>query len=372
MEWKYMQPVTIIFGSNKITELYKIFSSLKLKNGLLVSDPIFTQNGLADKVLEYSKGTLIKTFSDITPNPTVDNVDACSAFIRNNNIEFVAALGGGSALDCAKAAASCALTPYSVVEFHSGLRKLGSEHLPLIAIPTTSGTGSEVTPVAVLSDPIRRLKAPLVSDNFYPSYAIIDPALTLTVPPSVTAATGMDVLSHALEAFWSKGHQPICDALALHAAKLVFDYLIMAYEDGSNLLAREKMSEASVIAGLAFGLPKTAGSHACSFPLTNVYHIPHGEACAFTLDLFARINAEAEDGRLHSFARQLCFADAFEMADRILEMKKQMGLKVTLADAGIKEEEIENLAIKSQHPNMLNNPVEMTVEKIINMYRKLL
>lgn len=371
MDWKYTQPVTIVFGNNKITELYSIFKELNLKNGLLVSDPIFIGNGLAKMVMEYAKGTLVEIFSDITPNPTVQSVDECAEMIREKKLEFVVALGGGSSLDCAKAAASCSMTPYSIVEFHSGLRKLGDEHLPLIAIPTTAGTGSEVTPVAVLSDPMRGVKAPLVSNNFYPTHAIIDPMLTHTVPKTVTAATGMDVLSHALEGFWSKNHQPICDAFALHAARLTFDYLLKAYNDGSDIEAREKMSEASVIAGLAFGLPKTAGSHACSFPLTNIYHMPHGEACAFTLDAFTRINAEAEGGRLNIFARQLGFKDAYAMADEILEMKKQMKMKVTLADGGIREEDIESLSILSQHPNMLNNPVEMKIEDIIAMYKSL-
>ena len=372
MEWKYSQPVDILFGSNKTSELYNIFNEKHFKNGLLVSDPIFVQNGLADKILENSKGLLIKLYSDITPNPTVDNVDACTRMIRENDIKFVVALGGGSSLDCAKVAASCARTPYSIVEFHNGSRKLGSEHLPLIAIPTTSGTGSEVTPVAVLSDPRRGVKAPLVSDNFFPELAIIDPVLTITVPRKITASTGMDVLAHALEGFWSKGHQPICDAMALHAARLVFDYLLRAYNDGNDLEAREKLSEASVMAGLAFGLPKTAGSHACSFPLTNVYHIPHGEACAFTLDSFTNINAASEGGRVETFAERSGFKNAKEMADRIYEMKKQMGMMLKLSDAGIRETDIENLALLSQHPNMLNNPVEMTLEKIKEMYSKLL
>lgn len=372
MEWKYSQPVNILFGSNKTLELHKIFSERNLKNGLLVSDPIFVQNGLSDRMIESSKGLLTKVFSDITPNPTVNSVDACANMIRENNIEFVAALGGGSSLDCAKAASSSAMTPYSIIEFHSGKRKLGAEHLPLIAIPTTSGTGSEVTPVAVLSDPLRGVKAPLVNENFFPELAIIDPMLTLTVPKKITASTGMDVMAHALEGFWSKGHQPICDALALHAARLAFDYLLRAYDDGHDLTAREKLSEASVIAGLAFGLPKTAGSHACSFPLTNIYHIPHGEACALTLDSFVRINAAAEGGRVETFARQLGFSSANTMADRIYEMKKHMGIMLKLSDAGIKEEDIENLSINSQHPNMLNNPVEMTLEKIIQLYSNLL
>ncbi|MFZ5353299.1 MAG: iron-containing alcohol dehydrogenase family protein [Bacillota bacterium] len=371
MDWKYSQPVTIIFGRNKINELYDIFTQLGLKNGLLVSDPVFMGSGLAKKVMEFAKGALVEIYSNITPNPTIQNVDECADIIREKKLEFVAALGGGSSLDCAKAAATIAMSEYSASDYHSGVRKLGTEHLPLIAIPTTSGTGSEVTPVAVLSDPERGVKAPLVSDNFYPSHAIIDPMLTITVPKNITAATGMDVLSHALEGFWSKGHQPICDAMALHAAKLVFEYLLKAYSDGENIEAREKMSEASVIAGLAFGIPKTAGSHACSFPLTNIYHLPHGEACAFTLDLFTRINAEAENGRLHGFARQLGFNDAYSMADRILEMKRQMKLKITLEDAGIKQEEIEKLAELSRHPNMLNNPVEMKLQNIIDLYKTL-
>lgn len=371
MEWKYSQPVDIIFGSNKIVSLYDILNELNLKNGLLVSDPVFIENGLADKVIQYSKGLLIDVFSDITPNPTVQSVDSCAGAIRSKNIEFLIALGGGSSLDCAKASASVCLTPYSIIDYHSGIRRLGSDHIPLIAIPTTSGTGSEVTPVVVLSDPQRGVKAPLVCNNFFPKLAIIDPTLTLTVPPKVTASTGMDVLSHALEGFWSKNHQPICDAMALHAARLVFEYLGEAYTTGSNLIAREKMCEASVIAGLAFGPPKTAGSHACSFPLTNIYHIPHGEACAFTLDAFTRINANAEDGRLNVFARQLGFKDADDMADIILNMKKEMGLKVTLKDAGIEDKDIENLAYMSQHPNMLNNPVSMDTDSILKMYMSL-
>ncbi len=372
MNWNYSQPVKIIFGNNKIEELHDIFTSIGLNRGILICDPLFVENGLADRVLKYSGGLLIDFFSDITPNPTVNSVDACAAIMREKSIEFAVALGGGSSLDCAKAACSVCKTPYSIVDFHSGKRKLGNEHALLIAIPTTSGTGSEVTPVAVLSDPQRGVKAPLASDNFFPAYAIIDPTLTVSVPAKITASTGLDVLSHALEAFWSKNHQPICDALALHAAKLVFEYLLPAYHDGNNLLAREKMSEASVIAGLAFGLPKTAASHACSFPLTNLYHIPHGEACAFTLDAFTVINADAENGRLHYFARNIGFTDAFEMAKKITEMKREMHMKITLQDAGIKEESLQELAELSQHPNMLNNPVAMTVESTIKMYRSLI
>ncbi len=371
MGWFYKQPVKIIFGCDQVKSIGQFFAEQGFENGLLVSDPVFCENGLADKILTFADGHLREVFSEITPNPTLVSVDRCADLIRKKNYKFVVALGGGSSLDCAKAACSVCKTEDSVVDYYQGKKKFTGASIPLIAIPTTAGTGSEVTPVAVLSDPAENTKAPIVSDNFYPQYAIVDPVLTLTVPPQVTAATGMDVLAHALEAFWSKNHLPICDALALKAAATVLSYLLVAYRDGENLEARTKMSEASLLAGLAFGLPKTTGPHACSFPLTSLYQMPHGEACAFTLDKFTRINAEAEGGRLHKFAQDLGFTDAYALADRILELKKAMRMKVTLEDADIKEEDLPELARASQHPNMENNPVPMDYEKILELYRSL-
>ena len=192
------------------------------------------------------------------------------------------------------------------------------------------------------------------------------------MPPKVTAGTGIDVLSHALEGFWSKEHQPICDACALHAAELVFQYLYKAYLDPADEEAREKMCEASLIAGLAFTLPKTTSSHACSFPLTNIHHIPHGEACGMTLDYFARINAKGADGaRIDEFARKLGFKDTEEMADAIYELKAKMGLRNDLKDLHLTEEQISELVRISRHPNLYNNPVEITDEMLSEMYHKL-
>lgn len=291
MNWDYLQPVKIYFGKGRVQEIKKIAQELGCARGLLVAGPFFFKSGLAEKIMKESEGMLVASFGDVSPNPDVTEVDACAEIIRQNDIGFVVALGGGSPMDCAKAAASVALTQDSIRKYHGTGVALPAEHLPLIAIPTTAGTGSEVTCVSVLSDHANGKKAPIVSEGFYPKAAIIDPELTYTMPPAVTAGTGIDVLSHAIEGYWSKGHQPICDTLAIHAAALVFKYLYRAYKNPSDEEAREKMCEASVIAGLAFTLPKTTSSHACSFPLTNIYHIPHGEACGLTLDYFVRINA---------------------------------------------------------------------------------
>lgn len=371
MSWHYHQPVEILFDSHQIERLGQFLAMLEWSNGILVCDRIFIENGLAEQILKFAQGRLTAVFSDIVPNPTIQNVDHCAQMMRDQGSTFTVALGGGSALDCAKAACSLARTGDSIRDYTFGGKTFTKDCLPLIAIPTTSGTGSEVTMVAVLSDPDQNRKQPIASENFYPRYAIIDPALTLTVPPSVTASTGIDVLSHALEGFWSRNHQPICDAVALQSARLVFEYLLPAYHDGKNLAAREKMSEASILAGLAFGQPKTTGSHACSFPLTSRFHIPHGEACALTLDAFARINAEAENGRLQQFAQQLGFCSVAEMADRIHQMKREMHLACTLQDAGIGLEDLDVLVAESFHPNMKNNPIEMDADSLRALYLSL-
>lgn len=372
MNWDYLQPVKIRFGKGRVSEVKEIAKAMGIENGLLVADPFFFTNGLAERIVKESEGAIIASFGDLSPNPDVTEVDACADIIREKKIGFVVALGGGSSMDCAKAAASIALTEDSIRKYHGTGVPMPQEHLPLIAVPTTAGTGSEVTCVSVLTDHANGKKSPIVSDGFFPSYAIIDPELTYTMPPKVTAGTGIDVLSHALEGFWSKGHQPICDACALHAAELVFQYLYKAYLNPNDEEAREKMCEASLIAGLAFTLPKTTSSHACSFPLTNIHHIPHGEACGMTLDYFARINAKGVEGaRIDEFARKLGFQDTEDMADAIHELKAKMGLRNDLKDLHLTEEQIADLVRISRHPNLYNNPVDITDEMLNEMYHKL-
>ncbi|MBE6835785.1 MAG: iron-containing alcohol dehydrogenase [Ruminococcaceae bacterium] len=373
MNWDFLLPVKLYFGSGRINELSKIIDEKGFKRGVLVCDGIFAQNGLADEIVKKSGGKLTAVFSDITPNPTTENVNNCVKLLRQENAEFVVALGGGSSMDCAKAACAIKNSDDLIDDYHSGIKKLNADDkIPMIAVPTTAGTGSEVTFVSVLTNEQKGLKAPLGNPLLYAEAAIIDPELTLSVPQRVTASTGLDVLSHALEGYWSIYHQPVCDAVALSAARTVFEYLPVVYDNPSDLNAREKMCEASLLAGIGFSYPKTTGSHACSFPLTNIYHVPHGEACAFTLDYFLRLNASKEtDGRIDRFVKDCGFENAEKAADRILEMKKAFGMRCTLSEIGVKDEEIRALSEKSMHPNMLNNPVKMTVESVEEMYRSL-
>lgn len=369
----YKQPVPIDFGAGKLKQLPQILKQMNYKRGILISAPSMVRSGIAQKIVDQSEGRIVTIFSQIQPNPTVTNTDACAAKIREYECEFAVALGGGSIIDCAKAACFVAETPYSIAEFLTLKRPITKPGIPLIAMPTTSGAASEVTAASVLTDTERGVKALLVSDFFYPVYALVDPELTVSCPPHVTAASGLDVLAHSLEAYYGKKHQPLTDIAAERAASLVFAHLLTAYHEPDNIEARSKMSEASTTAGLAFSLTQTAAAHACSYPLTQDFGIPHGEACAFTLPSFWRINSEGpESERLNAFSKRLGFTDSNGLADRMDQMKKEMGLRMTLEEAGVKTEaELDKLVSDSFSPNIKNNPVEMTADSVKSMYRQL-
>jgi len=232
-----------------------------------------------------------------------------------------------------------------------------------------SGTGSEVTCISVLSDIDARRKAPRADPAMYPAAALVDPAFTVTVPPGVTAATGMDALSHAIEALWSIHHNPAADALALRAAPRILRNIETAYANPGDKAARTNLSEGSLLAAMAFSQAKTAAAHACSFPLTMRYGLPHGAACAITLPALCRINAPAEDGRLHAIARELGFADAFALADELDRLNAALRLPRTLQAAGIPVADLPALALEClEPPNIRNNPVPMGADAIVAMF----
>ena len=372
MEWEFKLPVKLVFGNGKRAELKKYIDEINGRVGVLVCSKSFAKNGLADEFVSLSEGLIKGVFSDIRPNPTTENVDDCVALMRALNADFAVALGGGSPMDCCKAACAIAKGDSNIGEYHIGRRAVSAiEAIPMIAVTTTSGTASEVTNISVLTDLDRNIKAPMNDNAMYPKIAIIDPELTLTVPPQITASTGLDVLAHAVESYWATLNQPICSACSLHSAKLVFEWLEVAYNEPDNLKAREKMAEASIVAGVAFSHPRTTGSHACSFPLTNIYGVPHGEACAFTLDYFIRFNGNNadDDGRITNLARECGFDSPNEMADEIMAMKKRMGMRTTLAEIGCTTgEQIKELTEKSMSMLMERNPVPLTEKDIYNMY----
>ena len=198
----------------------------------------------------------------------------------------------------------------------------------------------------------------------------MDPALTFSLPKKITAATGLDALSHPMEGFWSKNHQPLCDSMAMESGRLIFKHLPAVYENPADEAGRSAMSYAALLAGMAFQLPKNAMVHACSFPLSNRFHMPHGTACAFTLEFALILNTPATDGRMEAFVAHCGFEGVDAMANAIRTLKRDAGLPCTLAEAGIPIDAVEMLIQESFHPLMNNNPVQVTEADLHRMYRE--
>lgn len=362
LEFVYSQPVRIRFGTGSISALGTILREHGASRCLAVCDRFLRERVEA---MQAEIPEIAAIFSDVEENPQLSGVNAAIALIRANGLDAVVGIGGGSTMDTAKFASAIALESDQALPYFRGERAFPSVHLPMIAVPTTAGTGSEVTQVSVIS--YGKEKKTINHPVFMPKAAIVDPALTLTVPPRTTMNTGLDAIAHALEGYWSKNHNPLSDRFAIEAVRLVLENLETAYRDGKNLFARENMSLAALMGGLSFALPKTAGSHACSYPLSEDYHLPHGEACAFTLDSFVRINA---DERLEALCRAAGLKDTNELSEHIRALKKLGGLRTTLRDLG--EVDLDRLCRDAaKHPLMQNNPVAMDEAALKRMFTAL-
>ena len=188
MSWNFSLPTKIYFGTDKINELPEIIKEFGYKRGVLVCSNTLKKNGVADEIVKNSNGTLVAIFNDIRPNPTTDNVNDCVKVLRENNADFAVALGGGSPMDCCKAACAIAKGNDKIESYHTGGKSINKDEvIPMFAVATTSGTGSEITNISVLTDLVKGVKAPMNDPLMYPKAAIVDPRLTLSVPPKVTA-----------------------------------------------------------------------------------------------------------------------------------------------------------------------------------------
>ncbi len=362
IEFLYRQPVQIRFGSGSIHALGKEIKALGAERCLAVCDRFLktTVEAMQKEIPEIAA-----IFSDVEENPQLSGVIAATELARENGVDTIVGIGGGSTMDTAKFTAAIAKENADALACFKGETPFPAARYPMIAVPTTAGTGSEVTQVSVISH--GREKKTINHPVFMPTLAIVDPELTRTVPPRTTMNTGLDAMAHALEGYWSKNHQPVSDLTAIEAVRLVLENLETAYRDGSDLKARENMSLAALLGGLSFALPKTAGSHACSYPLSEDYHLPHGEACAFTLDSFVRINA---DERLETLCRRVGLSGTDELAERIRSLKKLGGLRMTLSDLG--DVNLDKLCRDAaKHPLMNNNPVPMDEAALRKMFTAL-
>ncbi|GHT11840.1 iron-containing alcohol dehydrogenase [Planctomycetales bacterium] len=367
--WTFELPTKIRFG-NGVSQMLRELPEISSRRIVVVTDSSVVKLEAVQTLIKSLAPVTV--FDEVRPNPTVANVDTLTAVLRKADAEVVVAIGGGSSLDTAKASSCLAKTDeQSIRPYHSEGKTFDGRHLPVITLPTTAGTGSEVTPIAVLDDEEKNFKSPMSSPLFYPATAVVDPKLTLSAPLFVTAATALDALSHAIEGYWSKNHQPICDTLAKEAARIIFANLGKVYDNLTDIAARERLAYAALLAGIAFQLPKNAVIHACSFPLSNRFHLAHGAACAFTMEAAIRFNTPAMNGRMEEFAFAAGFDSVETMLETITALKRRGKLPLTFHEAGIDPSAVDQLVRESVHPLLNNNPRTVTSDDLRKIYEGL-
>ena len=360
-EFGYSQSVKIFFGAGKFDQLGSLLGELGFASCVLVCDPYFEKKALE---LKEKLPAVRAVWAGVEPNPQLSGAEAAAKLAKEFSADVLVGVGGGSAMDTAKFAAAICRGSAEASAYYDG-KPFEADRPAVLTVPTTAGTGSEVTQVSVMN---RGEQKKTINDPaLLPLAAVIDPLLTLSVPPRTTMITGLDALSHALEGYWSINHQPITDLYAIEAVRLVLENLETAYRNGQNIVSRTNMAYAALLAGMAFAQPKTAGCHACSYPLAQDYHLPHGEACAFTLPSFVRINADA---RLEELCHRAGLTGTEELAERIDALRSLAGLKTRLSEIGCTD--IEALARDcAAHPLMKNNPVKMDEAMLADLFRAL-
>jgi len=280
--WQHYNPVKIYSAPGVLDQLGTL---APFERPLLVTSPGFSRRGLTKRITKLVGAGLL-VYDAVTPNPDLDEIDALVGELRSAKIDGVIALGGGSVLDTGKAvAASLAIQrgKFLAAMLRSEVEQLPERSLPVIAIPTTAGTGSEVTPFATIWDGLRKRKYSLMGEQLFPRIALLDPTLTLTLPQHETLYSALDCISHALETLWNRWRTPLSEGLALQALQIAVNALPSLLSRSDELSSRTAMQHASLLAGIAISQNRTALAHSISYPLTSYFNIPHGLAASFTL-----------------------------------------------------------------------------------------
>jgi len=375
----------IIAGRNSLQSLaeYLHLVGTEIRSALIIAQPSIKRLGFVDNMVNQlaDKNIEADIKTNILPEPSVKNIEEVFETIANRHYDVLIGIGGGSVLDATKILAVLK-TNDKHIEQLLGTDLVEKPGIPTILIPTTSGTGSEVTPNAIVTLPEQELKVGIISKYLLPKLVIIDPTLTLELPKPITAATGMDAFTHALESFISNKANPISDMFALESIRLISSSIAEAYQNGSSLDAREKMILGSMYGGMALTSAGTAAVHALAYPLGGKFKIPHGVANSMLLPHVMEFNMDVIINRLSQIAEPMGIRIqhhskekmAEKVIERIAEWTKTLEIPQNLKDYGVKEEDIPSLALSASQVTRLlnNNPKRLSVEDIESIYRKLL
>jgi alcohol dehydrogenase class IV len=397
--WDFYSTERIVFGNGSIGQLDSILQRLKARNILLVTDPGIKNAGIVDRISSLLEQANYETviYDQVVPEPPVDSAMDCYQFAKSQmDIDAVIGLGGGSSIDMAKIVALLVAHGGHPLDYYGGENQVPGPIAPLVAIPTTAGTGSEVTSVAVLTDVENNLKVG-ISDNYLrPTVALLDPQLTVGLPAYVTACSGIDALSHAIEAYTAKpssyiqaegnilfqGSIPISDALAYRAIELIAKNLPLAVQQGSNLEARSNMLLGSLLAGMSFSNAGTAAAHALAYPIGGLVKSPHGEVTGLLLPYVMEYNTAVETEKMVKISRAFGLNTdglsdkeaALAASKAVLTLLGEIGLPTRLTEIGIKDEDIPEIAEKTLLIDRLirNNPRVPTQRNLEELLRKAL
>jgi len=373
--WNY--PTTMWVGENRIKDLSLACKILEIKKPLLVTDKGLTKSKIFLNAIELleKKNVKIDVFSNVVGNPTGNNVEEGVNFFKKKKCDGVIAFGGGSGLDVGKAIAFMSCQKLSLWDFEdvgdNWIKANSKDIAPIIAVPTTAGTGSETGRASVILNEKTGVKKIIFHPKFLPSIVILDPTLTIELPPKITAATGMDALAHNLEAYCAPGYHPMADGIALEGIKLINQSLIRAFKDGSNIEARMNMLTAASMGSTAF--QKGLGAiHSLSHPINALNNIHHGLSNAIFMPYVLTFNKDSIENKIINICKYLELKDqSFEgFINWILDLRKKLDLPHKLSEVIKREDlDIEKLSkMALDDPSTSSNPKKMSIDHMKDLY----
>lgn len=363
----YQLPTHIVFGDGRVAELPDHLRRHGVTRALIVTDPGLRSTGIIERIEQSleAAGLASGVYDEVSSDPKTSIVEQVVALAKSEEYDGLVGVGGGSSLDVAKAAAALVTNPGAPADY-VGRDKIVNQPIPMTAIPTTAGTGSEVTIWSVLTDDATGAKVSIGSVMMMPNVALLDPELTVGLPPGITAATGMDALSHAVESYGSVWNHAIAEPLALQAIELVGKYLARAVENGADLEARRGMLLASLVSELAANSTRLGLCHALALPVGARHHVPHGIANAILLDIVCSFNAVADPDRYATIAQRLDWGS--DAAAGIAALRNQIGITERLSHWGVDNlGELADMAMNSD--NVQANPREANRDQLVDILR---
>ena len=373
----------IVAGIDSIQAIQDFAVEYHLKTALIITDQGVWNTGLVEKPrkLLEAAGVKVEIINNTPPEPATDHVNQVYATAKKMDCQAIIGIGGGSSMDVAKITAVLLTNTQSLKELLSGA-KIEKDGLPTLMIPTTAGTGSEATQNAIFLVPEEESKVGIVSSKLVPNWAILDPRLTIGLPPAITAATGMDALCHAIECYISKKANPLSDTYALRAIGLISRSLRKAYQNGSDIDARHDMLLAALFGGMSIASSSTTAVHALAYPLGGKYHIPHGLSNAVLLPHVMQFNLDAAEEKFKDIAVAMGIQveglstkeEAEKMIENLFSLTHDLNMDIHLRDKGVAEKDLEIMVEAASKVTRLlnNNPKPMTKEDIRNIYQKIL